>query len=84
MTIAGVAAGALAGRVGTNRPRLAAPGAVLLAGGLLILWWGLGIFRGESGADGLPRIMRRRTGPIPGKGDGDDNPAGGGGSAKLQ
>lgn len=75
-------------RVGTDgisgRPRLATPGAVLLLAGLALLWWGTGIFRGESTSGGLTKIMRR--GAFPKKGttpDTSDRDAGGGGSART-
>jgi len=48
--------------------KLAAPGAVLLTAGLIILWWGLGIFRGETGiAMGGSSVMGKRImrSPIP-------------------
>jgi len=50
MTVAAAALGAAVGGR-ARRPRLAAPGALLLVGGLLVMWWGLGIFRkgGTSG-----------------------------------
>jgi len=84
VTVVGAAAGALAGRGGGSRPRLAAPGALLMAGGLVVLWWGLGIFRGETGTDGLPRRMWRPSEPTPGKGGGDEtSDGGGGGSARA-
>lgn len=50
MTIAlGAASKAIAGN--RQGPRLATPGAVLLFAGLALLWWGLGIFRGETSSN---------------------------------
>ena len=66
--------------------RLATPGAILMFAGILIMWWGLGIVRGEVGSSGgsggggrftkriggtLPKVTPERTG-------------GAGGDARLQ
>lgn len=55
MTVAGAVAGAALGSGAGKRPRLAAPGAVLLTAGLVLAWWGMGIFRGETGGPTIPR-----------------------------
>jgi len=65
--------------------RLATPGAILMFAGILIMWWGLGIVRGEVGGSGggsggqfpkriggtFPKVTPERTG-------------GAGGDARLQ
>lgn len=44
------AANAIAGNAGGNGGRrLATPGALLMLGGLVLMYWGLGILRGETG-----------------------------------
>jgi hypothetical protein len=85
MTVAAAALGAAVGGR-ARRPRLAAPGALLLLGGLVIMWWGLGIFRGDGGGLGQTKLFR---GPVGKNALGrTDKPAGdpggsGGGDARL-
>lgn len=62
--------------------RLATPGAVLLLAGLALLWWGLGIFRGEVGSSTTKRGPIDIPKPTVGDDDhGHDHAAGGGGRA---
>lgn len=65
-----------------DRPRLATPGAVLLLVGLALLWWGTGIFRGESGSGRTFRM----TGPIAKTPTSTDNttPNAGAGGQKIR
>lgn len=81
MTVVAAAASALGG--GANRgPRLATPGAVLLFAGLALLWWGLGVFRGEAS-----QSTYNMSGPIPKDGKTQPlpvNATGGGGGQKIR
>lgn len=43
--------------------RLATPGAILMFAGIVILWWGLGIVRGE--VSGVGGITKRNMGGFP-------------------
>lgn len=59
--------------------RLATPGVVLLFVGILVTYWGLGIFRGEGKS-----VTKRMLGPIgnkaPALDDGENMPSGAGGA----
>lgn len=80
MTIAAGAVGAALGGVKTpSRPRLAAPGAVLMTAGLIILWWGLGIFRGDNANGGAVGKARSVGGSFDRNGTGMLHGAPGGG-----
>ena len=63
-----------------NGARLATPGAVLLLVGVVLMWWGAGIFRDENGS--LAGGVAERTGRIYNPGDyGKVTPGFGGGKS---
>lgn len=61
--------------------RLATPGAILMFAGILILWWGLGIVRGEVGSSGT---VRQIVGPFPKPSSNDRKAGGAGGGAQIR
>lgn len=63
--------------------RLATPGVVLIIAGVLIAYWGMGIFRGET--SGSPGFTKRwNSTPIPKVDDDADIPTSGtGGGGRL-
>lgn len=50
--------------------RLATPGALLMLAGVAILYWGLGIFRGETGGS---TVKRWTPGPLGRKAETDEH-----------
>lgn len=84
MTVAAAATKAITGSTARG-PRLATPGAVLLLAGLALMWWGLGVFRGEV-SGGLFSSTSKRVFTMPPKAtlpNEDDSIRGGAGGAKL-